>query len=239
VFILICAVVAAIGNTIDAMNNPRNEWHGGNYNDAFWHGFKNGAQVGSLIVSISHIVESFSGVAKTADGSDILKNHEALKQKGVGLDGVNFENGVPSSMVDTIDIKPMLNPTGLGIRNDSEGLGWFKAQRISNNEGHTGVDLLGEKVVAAHNGYLEVLDTTGYNTGVRITVTTYDKTVYSTIYQHINVTAKTGYVTRGTQIGIVKASANPNITPHVHFEVHKYLNGVHNIENPAMYIKIP
>ncbi|GBR73863.1 hypothetical protein NO1_1138 [Candidatus Termititenax aidoneus] len=30
--------------TLDAMTNPKNEWHGGNYNDAFWSGYKSGNQ---------------------------------------------------------------------------------------------------------------------------------------------------------------------------------------------------
>jgi aldehyde:ferredoxin oxidoreductase len=72
------------------MTNPKNEWHGGNYNDAFWNGFWKGARVGSTIVAINNIIESFAGVTKVADGHDILKNHEALKEKGVGLEGTKF-----------------------------------------------------------------------------------------------------------------------------------------------------
>jgi RHS repeat-associated protein len=68
VFIAICALVAGIGHTIDAMTNPKNEWHGGNYNDAFWSGFWKGAKIGQTIVAINNVIESFSSVAKTADG---------------------------------------------------------------------------------------------------------------------------------------------------------------------------
>jgi cell wall-associated NlpC family hydrolase len=85
------------------MTNPKNEWHGGNYNDAFWNGFWKGARVGSTIVAVNNIIESFGSVAKTADGHDILKNHEALKQKGVGLDNLSLSNN-EMSLID-YDVK--------------------------------------------------------------------------------------------------------------------------------------
>jgi 5-hydroxyisourate hydrolase-like protein (transthyretin family) len=46
------------------------------------------------------VVESFGGVTKVADGHDILKNHEALKQRGVGLDSLSFEDPTNMTLVD-------------------------------------------------------------------------------------------------------------------------------------------
>jgi putative protein kinase ArgK-like GTPase of G3E family len=62
------------------MTNPKNEWHGGNYNDAFWSGFWKGAQVGQTIVAVNNIIEGFCEVTRTADGVGAATQPD-LKQK--------------------------------------------------------------------------------------------------------------------------------------------------------------
>jgi RHS repeat-associated protein len=143
VIILICAVVGAVGNFLDAQNNPKNEWHNGNHNDAFWHGFWQGARVGSLIVSIGHVIESFGDVTKVADGQDIMKNNEALRQKGVGLDSVNFDtNGIlPSDYMSRYDF---VNPTAGGQVTSFFGNRYHPIDEVW--KFHKGIDI-------ADNGY--------------------------------------------------------------------------------------
>jgi murein DD-endopeptidase MepM/ murein hydrolase activator NlpD len=140
-----------------------------------------------------------------------------------------------------VEVEPdLLNPTGGEIRNDLAGAGEYGEPRISNPDtGHTGIDLLGGKVMAAHSGYLETLNRDGYNTGVRITGSVNGQT-YSTIYQHIEVSISSGYVQKGTTIGTIKSHpTNSAITPHLHFEVYKINNGIETRVNPAKYIRIP
>jgi murein DD-endopeptidase MepM/ murein hydrolase activator NlpD len=128
----------------------------------------------------------------------------------------------------------MRNPTGGGIRSDEQGSGLYKALRTGNTNGHGGVDLLGSKVKAAHSGYLEALNRTGYDAGARITQTVGGNT-YTTVYQHINVVVSQGYVKKGTLIGIVQTPPYKNMLPHLHFEV--FLNEK-NVD-PSSYIRIP
>ncbi|GBR73871.1 protein Rhs family, partial [Candidatus Termititenax aidoneus] len=111
VFILICAVVAGVGNTIDAMTNPKNQWHGGNYNDAFWHGFGQGATAGSAIIgavnfcqgvaaALSKItaIESNGFLDWAKQASDIVG---AEKVSGTYL-GKTYEDGIAKCSEDAV-----------------------------------------------------------------------------------------------------------------------------------------
>jgi murein DD-endopeptidase MepM/ murein hydrolase activator NlpD len=231
------------------MTNPKNEWHGGNYNDAFWSGFWKGAKIGQTIVAVNNIIEGFCEVTRTADGvgsntqPDLAQpSSETLQRPTPGNNGIPDAgtvqpnatvNGSAAGDMTGIDMK---NPTGGGIRDDLQGSGLYGAPRTGNSAGHGGVDLLGTKVNAAHSGQVNLLPSNGYNAGVSITQATGGNT-YTTVYQHINVVVSQGYVKQGTLIGIIIPSpTNLGITPHLHFEV--FVNGVR--DHPAFYIdKIP
>jgi murein DD-endopeptidase MepM/ murein hydrolase activator NlpD len=192
-------------------------------------------------VAINNIIESFGSVAKTADGMgsqtqpDIVPQAEQLQPATPSNGAIpSAETVQPNATINDNTIN-MKNPTGGGIRKDGQGSGLYGAPRTGNSGGHGGVDLLGSKVKAAHSGYLEVLNRTGYDTGVRITQTAGGNT-YTTVYQHIDIVVSQGYIRRNTFLGtIIPHPTNAGITPHLHFEV--YMNGIR--VNPVHYINIP
>jgi hypothetical protein len=50
------------------MTNPKNQWYGGNYNDAFWHGFGQGAAAGSAVVAMAGIPDAIAKIGKALSG---------------------------------------------------------------------------------------------------------------------------------------------------------------------------
>jgi RHS repeat-associated protein len=240
VFILICAVVAGIGNAVDAMTNPKNEWHGGNYNDAFWSGFWKGAKVGSTIVAINNIIEGFCEVTRTADGvgsntqPDLAQpSSETLQRPTPG------NNGIPDA--GTVQPNATVNGSAAGDMTKFEvpvegyeTSGWLESR---GTDLHKGIDYgvpKGTSVKAALGGKVNYVGTAA-DAGNFIVVD--HGNGLSTQYSHLSeILVKEGQsVVKGARIGL-SGSTGISTGPHLDFKVFSNgLNSVINIGKQNMY----
>jgi hypothetical protein len=122
------------------MTNPKNEWHGGNYNDAFWHGFGQGATAGSAIVGIVNICEGIASVWGKATDSGAQgwewcqKFGEIFSKETVHSD-VFGDRDIVSIIRDVAsDSSALLSGSGGASGVERLFAGWAKAQNPFENE---------------------------------------------------------------------------------------------------------
>jgi murein DD-endopeptidase MepM/ murein hydrolase activator NlpD len=120
---------------------------------------------------------------------------------------------------------PIDYKSGIAIRCDSMGDGFFSASRNGNRR-HAGIDLLAQTGTPVRASRLGIVTAASQNRGMGKYVAIKHFQGLTTIYGHLSQISvrKNSFVRQGDIIGMVGKTGNANskaILPHLHFEVRK------------------